>query len=162
MTIKTNSQVFERTKNSPIVSLLLFRLNDIGIIWDVGLGYESESINQGRSYVDKNINISLCFFSRYLSYSGNGGVICVSVRNFSMSINYSMFYNCVCSQRAGAIYFYSTNSCLRMIWSNRCSCGISSPSRGIYAYLSTSQINYVKYLSLPYCSYTTNGYCAIK
>jgi len=51
-------------KKFPIVSLLPFRLNDNGSIWNVVLGCESESIAQGRSYENKNINISNCFFSR--------------------------------------------------------------------------------------------------
>jgi len=112
-------------KNYPIVPLLSFRLNDNEIICNVGLGCENESIDQGRSYVDKNINISNCFFSRYSSYSGDGGVICVTASSCSMNINYSMFYNCVCSNWGGAIYFSSSNSYLRMICANSCSCGAS-------------------------------------
>jgi len=100
-------------------------LNDNEIIFNVGLGCESESIDQGRSYVDKNIDISNCFFSRFSSYSVDGGVICVSVSSCSMNINYSMFYNCVCSNWGGAIYFSSSNSYLRMICANSCSCGAS-------------------------------------
>jgi len=135
------------------VSLLSFRLNDNEIIWDVGLGCESESINQGRSYVDKNNNISLCFFSRYLSYSGNGGVICVSVSNFSMSINYSMFYICVCSSSGGAIDFNSLNLCLRMICANRCSANSHH-----FVYFVASQTNQVEYLTVSNCSHTASGY----
>jgi len=52
----------------------LLWLDDNEIIWDGGVGCEKESIDQGRSYVDKNINISLCFFERSLTYSGDGGV----------------------------------------------------------------------------------------
>ena len=98
-------------------------LNDNEIICNVGLGCENESTDQGRSYVDKNINISNCFFKRYLEYSGDGGVIYVSASSYSMNINYSMFYNCVCSYYGGALCFYSSNSCLRMICVNSCSCG---------------------------------------
>jgi len=113
-------------------------LNDNEIICNVGLGCENESIDQGRSYVDKNINISNCFFLRYSSYSGNGGVIYVSASSCSMNINYSMFYNCVCSSYGGAIYFYSSNSSLRMICANSCSCGASYD--GHFAYLVASQV----------------------
>jgi len=134
-------------------------LNDNEIICNVGLGCESESIDQGRSYVDKNINISNCFFSRYSSYSGDGGVICVTVSSCSMNINYSMFYNCVCSNYGGAIYFISSNSYLRMICANSCSCGASSGCH--FAYLSVSQVNQVEYLSVSNCSHTTDGYWSI-
>jgi len=134
-------------------------LNDNEIICNVGLGCESESIGHGRSYVDKNINISNCFFSRYSSYSGNGGVICVNVGSYSMNVNYSMFYNCVCSSHGGAIYFSSSNSYLRMICANRCSCGVSYS--GHFAYLSASQVNQVEYLSVSNCSHTTSGYYTI-
>ena len=40
-------------------------LNNNEIICNVGLGCESESIDQGRSYIEKNINISNCFFSSF-------------------------------------------------------------------------------------------------
>jgi len=53
-------------------------LNDNEIICNVGLGFENEIIDHGRSYVDKNINISNNFFFRSSSYSGDGGVICVT------------------------------------------------------------------------------------
>jgi len=121
--LKEVAKFLKNPKNYPIVPLLW--LNDNEIICNVGLGCECESIDQGRSYVDKNINISNCFFSRYSSYSGDGGVIYVNVGSYSMNVNYSMFYNCVCSSYGGAIYFYSSNSYLRMICANSCSCGDS-------------------------------------
>jgi len=134
-------------------------LNDNEIICNVGFGCENESIGQGRSYIDKNINISNCFFSRYSSYSGHGGVICVTASSCSMNVNYSMFYNCVCSNWGGAIYFISSNSCLTMICANSCSCGATY--YGHFAYLSASQVNQVEYLSVSNCSHTTSGYCPI-
>jgi len=143
-------------KNYPIVPLLSFRLNDNEIICNVGLGCESESIDQGRSYVDKNINISNCFFSRSSSYSGNGGVIYVSASSCSMNVNYSIFYNCVCSIQGGAIYFISSNSCLRMICANSC-----SGSSCHFSYLQASQVNQVEYLSVSNCSHSTSGYHSI-
>jgi len=122
--LKEVAKFLKNPKNYPIVPLLW--LNDNEIICNVGLGCENESIDQRRSYYNKNINISNCFFSRYSSYSGNGGVIYVSASSCSMNVNYSMFYNCVCSNNGGAIYFDSSNSCLRMICANSCSCGVSS------------------------------------
>ena len=127
----------------------LLWLNDNEIICNVGLGYES--IDQGRSYFDKNINISNCFFSRSMVYSGDGGVIYVTASSYSMNINYSMFYNCI-ANNGGAIYFSSTNSYLMMICSNRC-----SASTRQFALLSASQVNQVEYLSISNCSHTTAG-----
>jgi len=69
-----------------------------------------------------------------------------------MNINYSMFYNCVCSGDGGAIYFSSSNSYLRMICANSC-----SGSHYHFAYLYASQVNQVEYLSVSNCSHTTSG-----
>ena len=143
-------------KNYPIVPLLSFRLNENEINCKVVLGCESESIDQGSSYDNNNINISNCFFSRSSSYSGHGGVIYVSASSCSMNINYSMFYNCICSNNGGAIYFYSSNSFLRMICANSC-----SASYFHLAYLGASQVNHVEYLSESICSHTTTGYRSI-
>jgi len=149
--LKVVNKFLKNTKNYPIVPQLW--LNDNEIIYNVGLGCESESIDQGRSYVDKNINISNCFFSRSSSYSGNGGVIFVTASSCSMNVNYSMFYNCVCSGDGGAIYFYSSNSSLRMICANSC----SASSWYHFAYLRTSQVNQVEFLSVSNCSHITSG-----
>ena len=46
--LKKVAKFLKNPKKIPIVPKLL--LNDNEIIWDVGLGYESESIDQGRSY----------------------------------------------------------------------------------------------------------------
>jgi len=131
-------------------------LNDNEIICNVGLGCENESIDQGRSYIDENINISNCFFSRSSSYSGNGGVIYVSASSCSMNVNYSIFYNYVCSGEGGAIYFICSNSYLRMICANSC-----SASWKHFAILSASQVNQVEFLSVSNCSHTTSGYYSI-
>ena len=136
-------------------------LNDNEIIWDVGLECEKESIDQGRSYVDQNIYISHCFFSRYLSYSGSGGVIYVNGGSYSMSTNYSMFYNCVCSAGGGAIDFNSLNSDLRMICASSCSASSCSASSYHFAGLSASHANQVEYLSVSKCSLTTYGYSSV-
>jgi len=152
------AKFLKNTQNFPNVPLLW--LNDNDIIYDAGLGCENESIDQGRSYYNKNINISNCFFSRYFLFSESGGVIYVRGGSYSMNINYSMFYNCVCSNQGGAIYFYSDNSRLRMICANSCSCGASSDYQ--YALLQTSQGNQVEYLSVSNCSHITSGYCSIR
>ena len=152
--INNNRKLFIKTITVPLW------LDDCEIIWDAGVGCESESIDQGRSYVDENINIALCFFSRYLSYHGYGGVIYLTASSCSMNINYSMFFNCVCSSWGGAICFYSTKSFLRMICANRCSCGTSSS--GHFAYLCASPVNQVEYLSVSNCSHTSSGYNPIR
>jgi len=99
-----------------------------------------------------NISISNCLFSRYSSYSGRGGVIYVAASSYSMNINYSIFFNCVCSPLGGSIFFSSSHSCLRMI------CAIScSASWYHFALLYVSQVNQVEYLSVSNCSHTTSG-----
>ena len=123
------------------MNILELWLNDNEIIFNVGLGCENESIDQGRSYVDKNIDISNCFFSRSSSYSGDGGVIYVTASSYS----------------GGAIFFSSPNSYLRMICANSCSAsGYHS------ANLRASQVNQVEYLSVSNCSHTTSGYYPIR
>ena len=141
--------------HKPIVPQLW--LNDNEIIWDVGLGCERERVDQGRSYVDESISISLCFFSRYLAFSGDGGVIMVSYGcSCSVNINYSMFYNCVCSSNGGAIYFNSHIIYIRMICASSC-----NGNEKHFAYLYTSQVNQVEYLSVSNCSHATSGYSSI-
>jgi len=151
--IKEVAKFWKIQKNTRLCLYLSFRLNDNEIFCNAGLGCESENIGQGRSYVEKNINVSFCFFLRYLEYSGYGGVICVTVSSCSMNVNYSMFYNCVCSGGGGAIYFISSNSCLRMICANSC-----SGSQYHFSHLKASQVNQVEYLSVSYCSHTTSGF----
>ena len=105
---------FWKTKKS----LIAPELSINGIIWRAGMGCEMETIFQGRYYVDKNINISLCFFQRSSQFSGSGSVIYVSGGTYMMNVNYSMFFNCFCSSDGGAVYFTSANSYLRMICAN--------------------------------------------
>jgi len=150
------AKLFIYPKNSLIAPLLSLWLNDNDIIWGIGLGCENESIGQGRSYAYINISISNCFFSRYLSYSGDGGVIYAYGSYYSMNIDYSMFYNCICSQNGGAIHFTSTNSSLRMICANSC----KAPNYH-FSYLKASQVNQVVYLSVSNCSHTASGYYSI-
>jgi len=157
--LKEVAKFWVLSKKFPFVPQLSFSLNDNEIICNVGLSCESESIGQGRSYSQMNIDISNCFFLRSIAYSGDGGVIYLTVSFCSMNINYSMLYNCVCSSHGGAIYFSSSNSYLRMICANRCSCGATSMSH--FAWLRASQMNQVEYLSISICSYTTSGTCSM-
>jgi len=151
--INTKVKFYEKSKNLSIVHPLW--LNDNQIISVVRMECESVSINQGRSYVDQDIDISRCFFSRYLSYSGDGGVIYVNGGSYSMNINYSMFFYCL-ANNYGAIWFSSSVSYLRMVCANRC-----SASSGQFAYLIASQVNHVEFLSVSYCSHEASGYNSI-
>jgi len=153
--IKNHGKFFKNTRNFPIVPFLDLYNNET--IWVAGVGCESESIEQGRSFEDENIYISLCFFSRYSQYDGNGGVIYVKSGYYSMNVNFSMFYNCVCSKYGGAIFFESSDSCLRMICANSC-----SASHGHFVTLKTTNVSQVEYLSVSNCSHTTSGYNSIR
>ena len=151
---KQESEYLNNPKIAPNKHDLGFWLNNDDIILSFSLGCENESVSEGRSYFEANIDISHCFFSRSSSFSGAGGVIYVSASSYSMNVNYSMFYNCVCSSGGGAIYYKSSNSYLRMICANRCSCGTNCA--GHFADLYATEVNQVEYLSLLCCSYTTS------
>ena len=144
------AKFFKNNRNYSYVPLLW--LNDNEIIMDSGLGCENESIGQGRSYEDKNISITNCFFSRYLQFYDDGGVIYVNSHSCSMNINCSIFYSCF-AWRGGAIYFSSTISNLRMICANRCNGNYYH-----FAYLYAFQVNHVDYLSISNCSHMKSGY----
>jgi len=73
-----------------------------------------------------------------------------------MNIYFSRFYKCICSSDGGAIYFSSSNSNLRMICANRCSCGTSSQFH--FACLMATQSNQVEYLSISNCTHTISGF----
>jgi len=146
--LKIINRFLKNAKNAPFEPLL----DRNKPILDVSSVCESESLDQGRSYYQYNINISFCFFSRSSSYSGDGGVIYTNGGFYTMNVNNSMFYNCVCSNYGGAIWFSSTNSYLRMICVYRC-----SAFYGHYANLQVTQVNQIEYLSFSYCSHTTTG-----
>jgi len=135
------------------ISLLISHLSGNCFILSADLGCENQSIDQGRSYYGKSISITNCVFKRFLSYSSDGGVAYVSSGSYSMNISYSIFYNCACSGRGGAIYFVSNNSSLQMICANRC----SASSYDHFAFCSASNENQMKYLSVSNCSHSTLG-----
>ena len=152
-TLNVISKYFMSSR-SELIILLLWKNENI-FAWGIGFGCVSENIDQGRSFINMNVNISNCFFSRSSVYSGNGGVIFVNGDDYSVDISYSMFFSCICTNQAGAIYFESTNSCLRMICANRCSCGASYYCQ--FAYLRASKVNQLDYQSVSYCSHVTSG-----
>jgi len=113
---------------------------------------EKETLTQGRSYESNNINISSCFFQRNMNIVGKGGVVLVDGGDFSMNISLSVFYNCVCTQDGGAIYFSSLSSDIRFICANMC-----SAMNGHFGCL-YSTINKVSFLSISNCSLSNTGY----
>jgi len=123
------------------------------------LSCENEQINLGRSYDNVNMDVSHCCFTRLTQFNGNGGVIHINVASISINISYSVFHDCSCSFQGGAIYFSSTNSSLRMICANRCSCGESQYYH--FAYISAIITNHIDYLSVSYCSDVSPGYYPI-
>jgi len=159
--LNNNAKLWKKRINSPIGPLWSFMLNTNNFLWKVGLECENEITDQGRSYSDIYINISNCFFSRYSLYHGDGGVIYVNGGLNTMNVNCSMFHDCVCSQNGGAIYFFSSNSHLRMICAHRCSCGDSNLYGGHSVYSETSHLNQVEYLSVSKCSPVLSGYYSI-
>jgi len=126
----------------------------------VNLVCESESIAQGRSYSQVNLSVSNCFFSRSSLYSGHGGVIFVDGGSYSINVNYSMFYNCACSNHGGAIYFNSINSFFSMNCANGCSCG--SSYYGHFGWIYSTSNNSVIYLSITNCSYQCVSHSSIE
>ena len=114
------------------------------------------NIDQGRSYEDQDINISDCFFSRTSQYTGDGGVIYVNGGSYSMYVSFSMFFECVCSQNGGSIFFTSSCSSLRMICANRCSAR-DYP----FAFLWASQLNQIEYISVSYSYHSSEGNCPL-
>jgi len=112
----------------------------------------NSSLSSGRSFYNTNFYISNCFFTRFSSYSGPGGVVYLEGPSFVMIISYTVFNNCSCSSDGGAILFYSANSSLKMICAYGC-----SASYGHFANLAASNMNYVEFLSQSLCSHTFIG-----
>jgi len=145
-----------KIRSSYKIEINNFECNRLILVSD---GCINESVSQGRSYIDGNISIYDCLFVRSSQYSGTGGVIYVLNGLCSMNISNSMFYRCNCSLDGGAIYSFSSNSDLRMICAKECSC--NSHYIGQFAYISSSNMNIVDYLSISDCAPHTIGNCPI-
>lgn len=142
--IQTQNETIYRSKCNKI-----FTRSDIYCV--------NESVEQVRSYYQININIFDCFFSRQLLFTGRGAVIYISGGEYSMCVNSSMFYNCVCTSVGGAIYFFNShNSFLKMVCANKCSCG--SSLNGNFANLYATISNNIEYLSVSSCAESTNSF----
>jgi len=76
-----------------------------------------------------------------------------------MNVSNSMFYNCLCSNEGGAIYFDSSNSFLRMICA--CGCKFGDYIWGQFANIYSSLENQVEYLSLSCGPIFSSGFCPI-
>jgi len=143
------SIIYRMEPNQRIGSFLWYCFN---MISGVSFNCPNENIDHGRSYVNENISISNCYFSRVSQLSGSGGVIFVTdegfprSKSYTLSISYSMFFNCSCSGSGGSIYFYSLKSEIIMICANRCSCNYGYV--GLFAYFGVSLNNTVEYLSV--------------
>jgi len=126
----------------------------------------SETISEGRSYNNVNIEISDCFFTRLSTLMGSGGVIFIEEmpppmgsETYSMNISSSMFFSCSCynGNGGGAIYFRSQNSKMKMICANKCSCSTGQMGNGHFAYLYVSSFVQIELLSVSQCSNITTG-----
>lgn len=153
--IRLNNLKHLKMKESTPLDMFNVLFNGKTYVWGVQFGCQSETIIQGRSYEDVNIEISFCSFSRALTFSGDGGVISISIDNKSMSVSNSMFYKCSCLGYGGAIFFSSSNSSIKMICANSCSCGDSSSCH--FAFGCSTHLNQVEYLSISNCSHSISG-----
>jgi len=101
---------------------------------------ENEFAVADRSYSDSSISINDCSFWRLSPFSGNGGVIFVSVSSKSQTIVSSLFHHCFTGTiyDGGAIYFNSASSSLSMVCATNCSARVSN-----FAHLIASGNNYV-------------------
>jgi len=116
-----------------------------------------EVLDQGRSYIDESVIINNCFFSRLSVYTGNGGVLYVKGTFYSMVIHSSMFYNCFCSSKGGAIWFSSKESSLKMLCAKGCSASAGCHFGDIVA----SQNSFLEYFSFSYCSNISIGHASL-
>jgi len=103
------------------------------------------NITVGRSYLNVEILINDCYFSRTQAFSSNGGVIYLS-NLLPFNVTYCVFNNCSSSGSGGAIYCANLISEIRMICAYGCnatSCHFASIS---------SKISRIDYATLTYCS----------
>lgn len=117
----------------------------------------NQNMEQGRSYLNTNIDVSNCFFTRTLLYTNEGGIISILGGSYCMNIYHSMFYRCYSAANGGAIFFNSSQSSLKLICAHNC----SSSMWGHFAYLSGHIVNNVEYLSISSCAIGYIGECPI-
>jgi len=113
----------------------------------------NQILDQGRSYLNDDINIYMCCFQRSSVFSGDGGVIYVTGGTQTLNISNTVFYECRCSGFGGAISAKCQNSVLQMVCARNC-----SGSQDHFAILEAGNINNVMYLSMSMCSDSTIGF----
>jgi len=112
----------------------------------------NESLELGRSYYQRDVDIMNCFFSRVSKLTGSGGVVCVEGGAFNMFVAYTMFYNCISTSLGGAISFNSLNSKLRMICANKC-----YSERGLFVNSYSNNDNNAEFISISHCVNSNTG-----
>jgi len=113
----------------------------------------NESIDEGRSYTNCNIDINDCYFIRLSQFNGKGGVILCENGPFNVRVYFSMFFNCSSSLNSGAIHLSNiTNSQLRMICANKC-----TGANNHFGQFRVTNNNSINYLSVSFCSKIASG-----
>jgi len=115
-------------------------------------GCVNEIMDNGRSYLNTNISISDCYFTRFTPDCWDGGIVFIDGNSFSMIISHTTFFNCACSENGGAIYFSSVNSSLKMVCAYKC-----HASYYPFAFLATTNYNSIVYVSVSSCSNESRG-----
>jgi len=103
--------------------------------------------------VETIANVFGCFFSRFSTFSGNGGVIFFETEAVSMNLYYSMFFNCSVTSKGGAIYFISEKCNVSRVCSNKCSANTYQ-----FAIFGATNSNMIEYVSITSCSTLQDGY----
>ena len=102
---------------------------------------------------DSNCYITNCYFFMSTTFDGFGGMIYIDGVSINFLIEESIFHNCKCSNRGGAIYFWCSSSgasVLNKICGFGCSAGIAYHLAALRT--SNSKINQVLYTSMNKCS----------
>jgi len=113
---------------------------------------ENESVPEGRSYYNQDIDIYDCFFTRHTSFSGEGGVIFVEGSYNSVIYN-SMFYHISCGFDGGSVFLDCEKSNMNRVCAH---CSTAAKSYH-FAFISASQINRIEFLSISLCANSTHG-----
>ena len=114
----------------------------------------NESIVAGRSYSEQSISIQDCIFTRLGVFSGNGGVIMVSIANFVLSIEKCVFNNNIATN-GGSIFFNSYKTVLKMVCAYK-----NCADYGHFSHIIVAKNNSIDFLSVSNCSqYLKGDYC---
>jgi len=114
---------------------------------------QKERMSQGRSYIDQNITIHNCFFSRNSFYSGNGAILYVSCGAFDLDIFGTFFFNCSSMNDGGVVWFSSQSSTMKKLCISQC----WAASEGHFVFIYAFSKNQIDSISLSSCSPLING-----